>query len=130
MAWQAIVDQVFRDSEATVIRMIYTDGSQKIGKEYRLTSFDLSSFKQAVQGQIDQLTATDVSKVNIPLGPFDTTIPTLPPTPEDLFIKELIRLRDYQSAIDLKVLLADDPAYLAQLSKVRQMFDPSFIGIF
>lgn len=132
MVWQAIVNAVAPDaSGGIIIDMTFTDNvSQKVAKEYRLKSFDLDTFKRTVQADLDAQSSSDTQKINLPLGPFDTTIVPPDPTPRDLFATDLVLLGHYQAAVNLNVLPNTDPNFQAQLKKVQQGFDPSFITVF
>lgn len=139
MVWQAIIDNVIQDTDASVVEVTYTDNvSQKVKKEYRLTTFDLNSFKRTVQSQIDQLSSVDTVKVNIPLGAFDTTIvppepPTPPdPTPKQLFSRDLQLLLQMNRAIALNIGLLDPSTqvYTDQVSKVKSGFNILFVDVF
>lgn len=137
MAFQANIDKVIQDPDAIVIEATYSDGTQKVTKEYRLTSYDLNSFKRLVQSQIDQLGTVDATKVkiDIPLGPFDPTIPAPPPPPppppptaRQLFSGQISQLRHIKNAVDLGFAVQSDID--AQFSEMQKTFDPSYLDLF
>jgi hypothetical protein len=129
--FQAIINNIVQDPDATVVEVLFTDNiSQKILKEYRLTSFDLNSFKRTIQAQIDQLATTQTAATSLTTGPFDTTITPPSPTTLQLYQQDVTLLNQYQRAINLGVITTADTGYQAQLKKVQQGYDVSLISAF
>lgn len=104
---------------------------QSFRVEYFLT--DLNQLKRAVQSKIDSVTkdftfADELAKV---IGkPFDTTIITTPPNPDELarikYFKDLGVLNLMIEGIKNGIRKDTDPDYLAQLDLVKSEFKPEY----
>lgn len=133
MSWSVIITDRFQDGPDTVVRTVFTDNvSQKFVKEYRLSSWDLSSFKSVIQNQIDTFSNQSNVLADLPLGPFDPTIATTPVDPaQTQFSADLQLLERMVRAINLGIKTSADTDYLAQLSKVQKALgsNPSFVGL-
>jgi len=129
--FQCIINNIVQDPDATVVEVLFTDNvSQKILKEYRLTSFDINTCKQTIQSQLNQLSTIQTAKASLVTGPFDPTITPPAPTAIQLYAQDVALLNEYQRAINLGVITNADAGYQAQLKKVQQGFDPSFLSVF
>lgn len=139
MAIQAIVSEIIKDPDATVVRVLYTDGqSFKDQKEYRFKSFDLAEFKNTVRNQIAEFSkgTTKVGDV-LQVGPLDVTVAPPPPppdpTPEELarekFRNDLFTLRQMEKAITLKLMSVNDNEYTDQVALVESEFLPAYLSL-
>lgn len=125
------IDQIIKDPDATVIRITYTDGvSIKISKEYRLTNFDLESFKNIVRNDISQLSAVGTVDQKISQGPFDPTATPISNADKSRakFISDLFLQRQMEKAIMLNFMTVNDKAYTDQVSLVTSEFiNPDYL---
>lgn len=133
-SWGAItanIDQILKDPDATVVRVTYADGvAIKVQKEYRLTSFDLETFKSIVRGDIDRLAAVGNVNQKIAVGPFDPA--STPLTDQEKakakFVTDLFTLRQMQKAITLGLMTINDQEYVDQVALVNSEFLPEYLS--
>lgn len=133
MAITSNIDQIIKDPDATVIRVTYTDGALvKVQKEYRLTTFDLETFKGIVRNDIAQLSAVDTVTQKLVSGPFDpaAALPSVGNLAKAKFVADLLLLRQMEKAIALTFKTVDDLDYKAQVTLVKSEFvNPDYLPL-
>lgn len=132
--WKANIDKVAVEERDVVVIVTFFDDSApgKFQKDFHFSSGSKESVYSVIRSQLDGLNAAKSLPADILLGPFNATLN--PPPPDQIareaFAKELRILRSYFDAISLNVLSIDDPAYLIQLTKVKQLFIADYLDLF
>lgn len=132
--WKANIDKVAAEEKDIVVIVTFFDQgfSGKFQKDFHFSSGSKEDVYSVIRNQLDGLNAAKNLPADIVLGPFDASISA--PTPQQLakeaFLKELRILRSYFDAIALNVLDINDPAYLIQITKVKQLFIAEYLDLF
>lgn len=130
MAIQAIITNIVKDPDATVVDVLYTDNATfKTPKEYRLQNFNLESFKSTVRSQIDAFSQTDnVDKV-LTVGAFDSSAAIVAQTPKQIFATNVQIFRQMLRAIDLGLMTSADKSFTDLQTLIKGTFIPNYLDV-
>lgn len=132
MTIRVIIQEIIRDPDATVVNALFTDDlTFKTSKQYRLTNFNLDSFKAQIRSQIDSLSQVDNVEKVLSVGEFDPS--PSPLSPEDQakqkFFQDLAIFRSMQRAVTLGLLDIGDKLVTSQFELLKGEFLPNYIGL-
>jgi hypothetical protein len=118
MSWTAIFQNAVQRDGHLYYSIVYTDGTQKVMREYVSDVLDDAAVQSAARSEIARFDSATVSKGKLTLQPgatIDLTVPiTVPPVPtaaelaQAAFLDDYAQWRHYQNAIKLGVMLATD----------------------
>lgn len=139
MAWTVSVQKAISNGNK-VLRLTYTDGSRTLVDLQDIQGgLDLAAIEVLAARKIDYLTAQDLAAATIPDGVLDPTTLKVPPPPPppppppdpDLALEAWLqtwrRLQKAQQLVDIGVISATLPAFVALLGQVKSGFQFSYV---
>lgn len=126
MSWTASIINIERDYFNARVTVSYTNGSQTLSQDYRVSA--LAVLKSLVTTQLQQLQAIDNLVSTVPTGSFDPSQP--PPTPDpalDQFLNTLHNVTQLQKGVALGIFAATDPIVVNATANLKSQFVPRFL---
>jgi hypothetical protein len=135
MSWDASIVSTARDYFNVKVTVQYTDGNTTLTKDYEVT--DQDSLNNAIDQQITQLNSSDDVLNQTATGiftPVNTGVPVIsPPVTIDpavqAFMDALNSYRQYQKAVALGLLPANDPGVTSATSTLQGLFNINYLSL-